>query len=337
MKRIPIILFCMICLHLQVQGQIKVSEDNNVGIGSTAPVSKLAVNAAGSTYTTLFSENSTASSNQRAAKFYKSSSGGTWSYGMISHIPLTGANWHIGGLFVAYNSTAVSQNYKSAGLYSYAGNGQSGFNYGVWARLLGNRNGAAIYATTGFTAETELDSSYAGYFIGRVRIEGNVKINGILDVNGSLYSSDINLKKDIRYLSNEEEKHVSKLLTLSGIKYKLKTPTELGKYDAAILNKMKRDPREAELMEEVYNTDLYGLSAQEVQSVYPELVKERNDGYLGLNYIGLIPVLIEAIKEQEEVITAHETAIQVLQDELEALKEDVALLMERSESSGETK
>jgi hypothetical protein len=40
-----------------------------------------------------------------------------------------------------------------------------------------------------------------------------------------------------------------------------------------------------------------GVIAQEVQSTFPEVVVERENGYLGVDYQKLVPVLIEAIKE----------------------------------------
>jgi Chaperone of endosialidase len=40
-----------------------------------------------------------------------------------------------------------------------------------------------------------------------------------------------------------------------------------------------------------------GLIAQEVQAVFPELVNTGEDGMLSVNYIGLIPHLVEAVKE----------------------------------------
>jgi len=43
-----------------------------------------------------------------------------------------------------------------------------------------------------------------------------------------------------------------------------------------------------------------GLIAQEVEEVYPELVKVRSDGYKGVQYQGLVPVLIEAYKAQQQ-------------------------------------
>ena len=44
-----------------------------------------------------------------------------------------------------------------------------------------------------------------------------------------------------------------------------------------------------------------GLLAQEVQKAFPELVKKAGDveGTLSINYQGMIPVLINAIKEQQ--------------------------------------
>jgi hypothetical protein len=44
----------------------------------------------------------------------------------------------------------------------------------------------------------------------------------------------------------------------------------------------------------------YGVIAQEVQKEFPEMVNMGRDGYLRVDYIQLIPVLIEAIKELKE-------------------------------------
>lgn len=41
----------------------------------------------------------------------------------------------------------------------------------------------------------------------------------------------------------------------------------------------------------------YGVIAQEVQKEFPEMVEMQKDGYLAVDYIQLIPVMIEAIKE----------------------------------------
>ena len=52
-----------------------------------------------------------------------------------------------------------------------------------------------------------------------------------------------------------------------------------------------------------------GVLAQEVRQVLPHLVKEDDNGLLSVNYSGLIPVLIEAIKEQQKRIDELEKRI----------------------------
>jgi hypothetical protein len=45
-----------------------------------------------------------------------------------------------------------------------------------------------------------------------------------------------------------------------------------------------------------------GVIAQQVLEVLPEVVKQRDDGFYGVKYEGLIPLLIEAFKAQQEMI-----------------------------------
>jgi cytoskeletal protein CcmA (bactofilin family) len=56
-----------------------------------------------------------------------------------------------------------------------------------------------------------------------------------------------------------------------------------------------------------------GVIAQEVEAVLPELVGTREDGYLAVKYEKMVPLLIEAIKEQQK-------SIDMLKFELEKLK-----------------
>jgi hypothetical protein len=52
------------------------------------------------------------------------------------------------------------------------------------------------------------------------------------------------------------------------------------------------------------NQKAYGLSAQEVEKVIPEIVKDRPDGTKGINYMNLTAFLIEAIKDLKQEIEA---------------------------------
>ena len=50
-----------------------------------------------------------------------------------------------------------------------------------------------------------------------------------------------------------------------------------------------------------------------MREIYPELVFEDSQGYLSVNYIGLIPVLVEVIKEQQSHIEQMDKRINALE------------------------
>jgi len=45
-----------------------------------------------------------------------------------------------------------------------------------------------------------------------------------------------------------------------------------------------------------------GLIAQQVQSIAPEIVTERSDGYLAMKYDKMVPLLVGAIQDQQKII-----------------------------------
>jgi hypothetical protein len=110
---------------------------------------------------------------------------------------------------------------------------------------------------------------------GRVQV-GSTIINGSLDVTGDItafYTSDERLKKDLEVITNA----LDKVSAVSGYTFSWN--------DEAKSSSDKSDRREA------------GVIAQQIESIMPEAVVERSDGYKAVRYEQLIPVLIEAIKE----------------------------------------
>ncbi|MGD1847922.1 MAG: tail fiber domain-containing protein [Salibacteraceae bacterium] len=51
----------------------------------------------------------------------------------------------------------------------------------------------------------------------------------------------------------------------------------------------------------------YGFIAQDLQKVMPEAVLEDEDGYLAVNYIAVVPLMVEGMKEQQVRLEAAET------------------------------
>jgi hypothetical protein len=62
-----------------------------------------------------------------------------------------------------------------------------------------------------------------------------------------------------------------------------------------------------------------GLLAQEVRAVFPELVEERADGYLGVSYGHMSAVLLQAIKEQQALIESQQRQLDTQQAQIDAL------------------
>jgi endosialidase-like protein len=63
-----------------------------------------------------------------------------------------------------------------------------------------------------------------------------------------------------------------------------------------------------------------GFIAQEVEAVFPDWVKEDKDGYKTINMDELAPVMVEAIKDQQQQINTLQEQINHLMKEVKALK-----------------
>ena len=75
-----------------------------------------------------------------------------------------------------------------------------------------------------------------------------------------------------------------------------------------------------------------GFNADKLKIVFPELVETDKDGNNYIDYTGLIPVLVEAIKEQSKIITAQSLKLK----EMGLLSEDISTMNESSTDSNFT-
>lgn len=67
----------------------------------------------------------------------------------------------------------------------------------------------------------------------------------------------------------------------------------------------------------------YGFIAQELEKVIPEATMLNSDGYYAVNYTMLIPVLTEAIKEQDSVVTTQASVISAQASEIARLNAEM--------------
>lgn len=143
--------------------------------------------------------------------------------------------------------------------------------------------------------------------------------------NCPVYANGVLLTSDERYKSNIEKisSSLSKLNKLEGVQYNLNAnQTQMEEIQRALkttpttekekADKVFFEELEKKLAEE-QNKKHIGFVAQDIQKVFPELVRADKDGYLAVDYIGLIPVLVEGLKELQGVIVKQEERIQALE------------------------
>ena len=122
----------------------------------------------------------------------------------------------------------------------------------------------------------------------KLHVIGRLKTTGINE------TSDVRLKKNIEPITGALD-HV---LNMEGVTYNWKK----GEFPEMGLNGGKQ----------------HGLIAQDLEKIIPELVLTDEEGWKSIEYTHLVPVLIEALKEQNQIIVGQKEDIDALQDKAEA-------------------
>jgi hypothetical protein len=155
---------------------------------------------------------------------------------------------------------------------------------------------------------------YGNYFF-FLRDDGNI---GIGDMGDQFYKlkidgytlaydyytySDLRLKQNVEMLGNSSDKIA--LLRPCQFQYKPVKSDVTG--DSITVNKTKTFSRPFS-----DSTTHFGLIAQDVEKIFPNLVREDSKGMLSVNYMELVPILISAVQEQNEKIKKLEEIINSL-------------------------
>jgi hypothetical protein len=127
----------------------------------------------------------------------------------------------------------------------------------------------------------------------------NLYVNGTSCSTGGWTVSDLRWKKDIEPLGDV----IREIVQLNGVMYSW---------------------RREEFPEKNFESGTQiGLIAQDVEKIFPQLVKTNDDGYKAVAYDKLSAVLLEGIKEQQKIITDQQSAIESLKGQLSSLQEKV--------------
>lgn len=294
MKRtiLTLTFFLMICLT--TTAQLTVDSRGNVGIKTLEETidSHLSINSTGDSKicTYILADSDYLDTGLKIKKAGPASTANDYSKGITSDaVTYTSSNKKAFGVY----TSALKENGidgtsgRSYGIYSIAGNSSSGWNYGVFGTLCGNNNGAGIFGSSvSWDGGLNTLDRYAGYF------HGKVKVTDAVYATAFNTTSDYRLKKNIESIGT---RGINDILKLNVVKYNI-SQFSVNETDSssASVNYYTDD--------DLLNRIHYGLIAQELQEIIPDIVYEGADGYLSVNYIEIIPFLIKAIQDLKSEI-----------------------------------
>ncbi len=200
-------------------------------------------------------------------------------------------NYGVLGVVSPINSTH-GKNYGLCGMIGFTGD-----HYG----------GAGIYGTNYtyyFSVPTDIQGDYAGYFAGPIKVTGNITAPNMFVPTDSRLSENVTSLNE----RGSETSTLDNLLGMNVIQYNMKSrvpdeiPADMENDPTGNVRKayeyLKRDEMKMSARRH------FGIDAEELQKVYPDLVLEGQDGYLAVNYVELVPLLIRSIQELKQELDA---------------------------------
>lgn len=283
---------CLLFVCSFASAQLTVNPNGNVAVKSgVTPLSTISVNGNGNTESDVFVE-----STKRGIMVHRTgvAPNGGWGIGITGDATPEANSFNIGtrGYTVASSPLGGGRAY---GVFGRAGNCTSGYNFGVLGALDGSVNGAGIYGTSNaYDWGESIPGRYAGFFRGNVYVTGSIY--------GQLLTPTVTSQQTLSPLSRVSAADVSvtdKLSLLNSVRYNLEQPTaqNVSKVrnagDSLAISSLELSVEEAQ----AYSKAHYGFVAQELKEVYPDLVYENAQGELSINYIEMIPLLVQSIQE----------------------------------------
>jgi len=125
-----------------------------------------------------------------------------------------------------------------------------------------------------------------------------------LDVNGQVRATQYLTSSDEKYKTNIQplKSTIDKIMSLTPKTYDF---TPLPTDQSTAQKSMPKSNQKEEVQK-----NRVGLIAQEVQKIFPNLVYADSKGYLSIDYIGLIPYLIQSLKDQNKEVQELKSQLQ---------------------------
>ena len=220
---------------------------------------------------------------------------------------IDGTSWHQAANNIDYGVRGRVFGYwltgPCYGVYGATNTSSSSQNYGVWGSIAPNVSGAAIYGTI-YYSSLALDDHYAGYFDGPVKVQGNFSVTGtMLNASAPSHTPSIITLQDLK--SEYGATCSTRLLALSPKVYFYNQATDRNINDPLPADIDQLPPAESSLSlisKQILTKQHYGLDANQLEELFPDLVYENEDGTKSINYVEMVPILVQAINELKSEI-----------------------------------
>jgi hypothetical protein len=298
MRHFIVVAMCFFTIN--ISAQLKVASNGNTAFATTATtiLSPISVGYGGNnSYLVAVS----GSKNGILSQTTSTQTG--FRYAGLFTAPVQGiAGFNIGVFGEAVNYSTSYSSGRSYGVYGQASNATSGFNYGVFGSLKGSHNGAAVYGTTNGDDGTDTGDKYAGYFYGKAKVTGTLYVNG--GISGTLLSKGFSsacpgMQAESVYgvRSGESAELASRLSTLELVAFSQEPEQNTAKVQNSDTDTIDA-PRVIDIVEKQASERLhYALPIEQLEASFPELVYVQEDGSKAVNYVELVPVLVQCINE----------------------------------------
>ena len=302
MKKIYLTVCCLCLMATSTYGQFRITSNGNISINSSeTPLSTISLGSAG--YDIY---NVSIIGDKCGIYSLSAGEGLNWGYAGDFRSYIDGYNFAVGIKGDVKSQESVQQTSSRAfGVFGSAGFATSGWNYGIFGRLMGTSYGAGVYGTSSNSENgTYVDGRYAGYFNGNTKVKGNLTVTG--SINGVILSPSAQTPKTSlqTYTSTDTESIVDKMAGLNAIEYYNEIPAFA---NAAVSGDTATAiPTMTEMEAMTFENKHYALSADALEDVYPDLVYENADGSKSINYIEMIPLLVQSINELNAKIAVLE-------------------------------
>ena len=288
MKKL-MILATLALSSISVHSQLKVDSVGHIGIGGVSETSsQVKIQSALTSGLTIdVNRQNATSSNNNTGLNVTLRPKGSYGYGIHS---------------LVYTPTGVTQPDYTMGILSETFGGTQG-NFALVGLSDPTKHGAGVFGSSYLMYLTP-DKAYAGYFWGPTCVDGDLTVSGA--VNGVVLGASSSSAPRSQATANQYTENpiggrlkglaVNSFYIDKRRDYTIKKSPDSDKYRELGIPAIE-EPELDVLEKQTYSKKHFGLNADQLEEVFPDLVYENEDGTRSINYVEMVPILVQAINE----------------------------------------